>query len=136
MRPSITPYVMITNEVRTLIADLESRHGKRLPELFIEVQEATEFLLYYAHLSRLDRDLYQVVPRAPANTLFTIWPQDSATVHLKIQECADGLVPVFGLHRARIKQLDGDQRHAIAAMWKKELLHQWEDPNWFLTLPG
>ncbi len=56
--PTITPYVMVPELVREMMADLEARHGGRpFGGLFEnEFSATTEFLLYWAFLVATDQD--------------------------------------------------------------------------------
>lgn len=133
MMPSITPYVMNTKLTRDLINDLQDRSGAPLPRALSESGGATEFLLYYAYLIKTgNRDLYSL-GKLPVNTLFTIWPQEEKIIQAKIEECANGQVPLFGLHRNRIPQLSTESRDLIESMWRKSILSPWEDARWFLN---
>lgn len=132
MMPTTTPYLMLTGEVRSLTDRLEGAARVPLKQAMGRTVWGTEFFLYYAHLVAEGKtDLYVDAPSTVA-TLFTSWPQDPATVLDVIDRAARGAVPMFGLHRKRLPQLDDEQRRAIDRLWHQELLKPWEGAAWFL----
>lgn len=130
MMPSVTPYLMYSDEVRAVAEHLVEKFGADLPTAMAQAG-GTEFLMYYAHISSRREQLY--VDRAlPVRTLFTSWPQDPTVVFKLIDEMSEKEVPMFGLHRNRLPQLTEKQVQAITSLWRKYLLARWENPHWFL----
>lgn len=133
MMPTTTPYVMITREVASLVDRIEAKYGRPLAQAIHETGGATEFFLYYAHLvSTHDEIPYSDRP-STSRTLFTSWPQDPAMVLSIIADTIAKDVPTFGLHRRRLPQLTDEQKDAIREMWRRHLLADWEDADWFMT---
>lgn len=131
--PTITPYVMVRSEVLALIDRLEAIYGTSVSEAFEQhLGKTTEFYLYYAHLVSSGRPYPYEQGPTRVTTLFTKWPQDPQLVMRLINAARDPRLPVFGLHRLRIPQLDHLQRIAVAELWRDELLKPAEDPEWFL----
>lgn len=127
---SVTPYLMITKEVRALVNGLEDKFGEPLPE-FLRLTGGTEFMLYYSHLLREGRFESYSPSKMPYRTLFTSWPQDEEIVQKYIGELSEE-IPIFGLHRKRIPQLTSRQRDLVSAKWQERLLKPWENSAWFL----
>lgn len=133
MPTSITPFVMITAETRELVNQLEEKYQTTLPNVFKGREgSATEFLVYYAYLSAMKKLTRYSRGEKPVRTLFTVWPQESATVSRLVRESAEAGSVLFGLHRNRVPQLSDSQVGEISALWRKNLLKPWEDPQWFL----
>ena len=130
MMPSVTPYVMYPKKVRDLRKHLEDRYSMDLPSA-LAASGGTEFLIYYAFIQSEMENLY-ARGQHPVRTLFTSWPQDPDLISQFIADCADRRYPMFGLHRNRIPQLSAEHREQIFAMWRQELLADWEQPSWFI----
>ena len=132
--PTITPYLMITSDVRGLLEDLSDRVGDA-PAAAWEVShgKATEFYLYYAYLVKIYGEEVPYVHSTPVcHTLFTTWPQEHDKALEMIQATSTDDLPMFGVHRARLPQLSRVQTGALHALWGEHLLAKWEDANWFL----
>jgi hypothetical protein len=130
--PTTTPYLLITAEVRALLARIEERHGA-LAEVFADMGSATEFFLYYAHLvDRYGDDMPYVGAEPRVRALFRRWPQDPRQVETVLSEAVAEDVPVLGIHRERLPQLSSDQRRQIEHIWRRHLLRPHEDADWFL----
>lgn len=133
MFPSITPIIMYTDIVKDLIHHLVSRHQRSLPQIFKGREGyATEFLLYYSYLLFTGKISLYANSSTPVNTLFTIQPESEEEIARYIEECAQGIKPMFGLHRRRISKLTVGQIDLVIQLWGKNLLYPWEDPRWFL----
>lgn len=134
MFPSITPIVMYTDIVQDLTRHLESRHRRSLPQVFKGREgNATEFLLYYSYLLLTEKITLYANSSTPVNTLFTIYPESQEEFARLVDECAQGIKPMFGLHRRRVSNLTALQSEMIIQMWRKNLLYPWEDAHWFLS---
>lgn len=133
MMPTVTPYLMLTNEVANTVSRLEQRFGLPLDRAIRKTGGATEFFLYYAHLA----STYDEIPYANrpslTRTLFTQWPQDHGRALEMIADAVEQNVPMFGLHRNRLPQLSRSQMDAIKQMWGRHLLKEWEDADWFFA---
>lgn len=132
--PTTTPYLMVAGLVRGLMSELESRYaGRAFEDLFEEeLSGTTEFFLYCAYLVTTGQEsLYEHSAQMGA-TLFTKWPRENNDVMQLINSARSNKVAMFGLHRRRLPQLNGEQRDAIAQLWKTELLAADENPAWFL----
>lgn len=133
MMPTTTPYLMLTDEVRDAVARVEAKYTALLPDAIRQTGGATEFFLYYAHLvSSFDTIPYANRP-SMTRTLYTSWPQDHEKVLEIIGDATSADVPMFGLHRKRLPQLSEPQRRAIADLWARHLLKEWEDTSWFMA---
>jgi hypothetical protein len=133
MMPTVTPYLMLTDEVTNTVSRLEQRFDLPLDRAFRKTGGATEFFLYYAHLvSTYDEIQYANRPSL-TRTLFTQWPQDHGKVLDMIADAVEKNVPMFGLHRNRLPQLSRSQMDAIKEMWGRHLLKDWEDADWFFA---
>lgn len=134
MWPSVTPYIMYTEYAREVCQFLENKYSLPLPLLFNETGDATEFLMYYAHVAgRHGIDKYANAVQ-PNKTLFTVGPQDPAKVVELITDVRDNYVAMFGLHRNRIPKLDDEQKMLIHDLWHRDLLKPWESADWFMGL--
>lgn len=133
MMPTTTPYLMIVEEVSKMIARLEAKHSEQLPRAIRKTVWGTEFFLYYAHMV----SSHEIIPYAdrpsPTRTLFTAWPQDPGKVMEIINDTTAKDVPMFGLHRKRLPQLNDEQKAAIRELWGRHLLKEWEDADWFMA---
>jgi len=127
---SVTPYLMITDEVRSLVNYLELTFGEPLPK-FLRLTGGTEFMLYYSYLLKAGRFELYSPSKMPYRTLFTSWPQDEAIVEEYIGALGSE-VPIFGLHRKRLPQLSAMQVEMIDTKWHENLLQPWENSGWFL----
>lgn len=134
MWPSVTPYIMYTKYAREVCQFLENKFSLPLPRLFNETGDATEFLMYYAHVAgRHGIDQYANAVQ-PNKTLFTVGPQDPAKVVELITTVRDDNIAMFGLHRNRIPKLDNEQKTLINSLWHRDLLQPWESSDWFMGL--
>lgn len=132
MWPSVTPYVMYTEYAREVCQFLENKYGLPLPLVFNETGDATEFLMYYAHVAgRHGIDTYANAVQ-PNKTLFTVGPRDPEKVVELITAVRDENIAMFGLHRNRVPKLDTEQRTLIDELWHRHLLHPWESSAWFM----
>lgn len=130
MMPSVTPAVMMTDQVLAMSENLKDKYGLPLPAA-MEKSKGTEFLLYFAHLRKTGHIDKYVNVEMPYRTLFTNWPQDPSVVALFIREVGEQR-PIFGLHRNRLRQLTSEQKTLISGLWSEHLLNEWEEPSWFL----
>lgn len=132
MLPSITPYVLYTDQVVELNNYLTNRYQS---DLLTAVGETggTEFLLYYAQLLKSGAISRYDLGGVPARTLFTSWPQDAETVVNIIHSFFSESVCIFGLHRNRLPQLTDEQIELIDNLWHQHLLNADEDTDWFLS---
>lgn len=130
--PSITPYMIHRDSACSLLEYLEEKYRLPWPQAMLKTGRATEFLLYFANLVRLDRLSLYVDRPLPVRTLFTSWPQDPIMAESFIQDTIDNKVPLLGLHRARIPQLSTSQRQLLHTAWRINLLSAWENCDWFL----
>lgn len=130
MLPSITPYLMYTDEVRATVKLLKSKYDPQITHA-LRASHGTEFLLYYAYIQPRLKSLYANVDQ-PVRTLFTVLPKEQKVALEYIKEVDMKSIPMFGLHRNRLKQLTVSQVHAIKHLWNKHLLSPWEDEDWFI----
>lgn len=132
MIPSITPYILYTDQVVELNNYLTNRYQT---DLLTAVGETagTEFLLYYAQLLKSGAISRYDFGGVPARTLFTSWPQDAETVTNIIQSFSTEKICVFGLHRNRLPQLTDEQIQLIDDLWHQHLLNASEETDWFLN---
>src|SRR5699024_358905 len=115
MMPSITPYLMYTEEVKATLEHLLEKYDPQLT-LAMKASGCTEFIMYYAHIQPRLGDLYTDAER-PVRTLFTILPKEQEVALAYINEVKEKSIPVFGLHRNRFSQLTVAQTRAIRALW-------------------
>jgi hypothetical protein len=113
-----TPFIVITDAARTLVANMERNEGVRLTEA-MERRGVSEFFLYGAALQAagLLDELYDwSLPLCP-----TIWPDygpDDGLVFAAIERARSGEYgPFFGAHRRAIPRLTEPGRLAIAEFW-------------------
>ena len=133
MMPTTTPYLMRAKDAKGTIGRLEAKYEMPFDKAIRETHGATEFFLYYAYLLSSYEDVPYAFGPSPTRTLFTSWPEKHAVVLELIQEACDANVPMFGLHRNRLPQLSSIQRDAIKDLWRRHLLREWEDADWFLS---
>lgn len=115
--PTVTPYLLVTEVVRRMLEELESR-GKTVHATIAENEQRTEFLLYAGYIARdgsVDR-VYGRRPRASA-TLYTRWPQDDATIERVITSAGTGATYAMGVHARRYPQLKESHIFLIARKW-------------------
>ena len=133
MMPTTTPYLMLTHEAERTMLRVEEKYGQPFESAIRKTQGATEFFLYYAHLA----STYDVMPYSDGptmtRTLYTTWPQDHAKCSEIIQSATHDDVPMFGLHRKRLPQLTAEHCSLIKMLWRRHLLKEWEDAEWFLA---
>ncbi len=121
--PTITPYVMMPEIVRNLLADILLKTGESLDQSFDKdrlLRESTEFYLYNAFMARhgLVESHYTNAPQTFLS-LFTVWPQDRKVVANYLERAAnDPTCLMFGLHRLRLPQLNNDERAKFAELWR------------------
>lgn len=132
MMPSITPYLMYTEEVKATLEHLLEKYDPQLT-LAMKASGGTEFIMYYAHIQPRLGDLYTDAEQ-PVRTLFTILPKEQEVALAYINEVKEKSIPMFGLHRNRFSQLTVAQTRAIRALWRKHLLGPWEDGGWFFAV--
>lgn len=137
--PTITPYLMVTEEVRALIREIRERTGTNFVRAFRRhYPQVGEFFLYYAFLLHRYGTVDHLYHDAPRNciTLFTVWPQDPDVVRAELAELSAPEIQFFGLHRNRLRQLDAEQREAIAAVWSGAGLLAARPASYYLTPLG
>ena len=129
MMPSVTPFVFITEQVRALTDHLETKYEGLIPQAMTRAR-GTEFIMYYAFITTQGLLGEYEHREMPNRTLYTQWPQDPEIVKRYINDVGDTRA-MFGLHRNRLPQLDDEQKSLITDLWRKNLLDEWEDPDWF-----
>lgn len=130
---SVTPMVMDKRAVEGLSEHICKKWSRPLPAA-LEKSMSTEFVLYYVQLLKSGLIEEYSLQEMPKRTLFTSWPQDSDVVLKFISESGPER-PVFGLHRKRLPQLIAEMKDRIKLTWRRELLYDWENADWFLTIP-
>lgn len=132
MMPSVTPYVMNVGAVSGLVQELQTRFDCRLLEA-LRKSQGTEFLLYYAYLVKNDLlDLYSDTD-VPNVTFFTVHPSTDEAFARLISIIENQRIVTVGLHRNRISKMTELQRNDIRKVWARELLFEWENPDWFMA---
>ncbi|QYH19419.1 hypothetical protein JKI95_10015 [Corynebacterium aquatimens] len=136
MWPSVTPYIMYTEYAQEVCQFLENKYSLPLPEVFEETGDATEFLMYYAHVAGRHgvENYYNAVQ--PNRTLFTVGPREPEKVVELINKVREDEVAMFGLHRNRVPNLLPDQIELIKDLWSRHLLRPWESAEWFMGAEG
>lgn len=131
LRP-VTPQFLYLDVVENLNSILRMKFGD---DLAVAIQESngTEFLLYFAMLSKLELLGRYAFDGIPGVTLFTTWPEDEKLLTRLVLEAKLGNTPIFGLHKNRIEKLSLAQRTDIEQLWTSKILLPWEDPKWFLA---
>lgn len=134
MPPTVTPYVMIRKEALSAVQRIEAHAGKVFTEAFAKMgDKATEFFLYYSHFISGAGAFPYADAEPLGTTLYTVFPKEPEKVHKLIEEADQKGHAVFGLHRKRMPQLTEEQHQDITALWRKHLLLDWEDADWFMT---
>lgn len=114
---TITPFVLDTDVVTAMIADVEQRSGRRFPEEFVE-RGLTEFFLYsawrVAQGDPIDRFVAPDSTRCPV-----VWPRHATLegVDAAVRQAADDHSPLFSVHRRALATLDGSAARRLATMW-------------------
>lgn len=134
MMPSITPYMINVGAVSGLVQELEARFNTRLLEA-LKQSQGTEFLLYYAYLVKHGLMGYYADAEVPNVTFFTVHPSTDEAFARLISIIENQRIVTLGLHRNRISKMTEPQRRDIQKVWGKELLFEWENPDWFMTVP-
>lgn len=132
--PIITPYMMITEEVRNLVKFVENKHNKAFVECFVEdCKNCTEFFLYFSWLLKNGSFTHYCNAQSESVTLFTKYPESHELCKKLIANATTGNIKVFGLHRKRISQLDGEEIKLLGELWGKSNLTNIFSKEYFLT---
>lgn len=112
--PTSTPFVMHTDVVAALIADIEASAGRPFTEEFVAA-DLTEFPLYSGWLLRRDGD-FEATYVDDAIQSPTIWGGGAsrAGVEKAIAEAKERNAPAFGVHRRALNRLDADTAAPLA----------------------
>lgn len=112
--PTSTPFVMRTDVVAALIADVEASSGRPFTEEFVAA-DLTEFPLYSGWLLRRDGD-FDATYVDDAIQSPTIWGggANRAGVERAIAEAKERDAPAFGVHRRALNRLDADTAAPLA----------------------
>ncbi|WP_213999999.1 DUF6492 family protein [Arsukibacterium sp.] len=116
--PTVTPYLLITEQVTQMLAAITASKHRNLYEVIASNSRHTEFLLYAGWLlaiGELDR-FYAARPR-PSATLFARWPEKHDDVVLVLKRSEHPKVYSLGVHANRYKQLSGEQSLLLAQVW-------------------
>jgi len=116
--PTVTPSLLVTGIVRSMLDEIEGRAGKDLYQTIIENDKRTEFLLYSAYLDKsfgIDA-IYDMGAKNYA-TLFARGPQEPDDVLQVLSTLDRPEVFAFGLHLRRFSQLTQDQIAWISDFW-------------------
>lgn len=115
--PTATPFVLRTDHVRAMIADLEQDCGRSFAEAF-ESRGLLEFFAYSAWVlirgPGLDSTFDDTAIQSP-----TVWPKaaDRAGVEAAIDQATRLNAVVFAVHRRVIARADRDALEAVARWW-------------------
>ena len=114
---TVTPFVLDTGTVRSVVRGVESRSGRDFADEFV-AQELTEFFLYAGWIVARGDSLDEVYdlgqPSSP-----TVWPRsaDEAGVAAAVRAAQERRAPVFAVHRRALAALDAPSAAALAAFW-------------------
>lgn len=131
---SVTPFIFKTDIAMQLCDYLVEKYDSDLP-VALERTGGTEFILYHVFLKQNGLLNEYSLGAMPFRTLFTRWPQDPRIVKAFLSELSAD-VPVFGLHRKRLPQLNAEQKDLIGEVWHRDLLYPWENSMYFLDAPN
>ena len=117
--PTVTPFVLPTRLVRTLIETVTSWEKKAFPTAFMGLG-GTEFLLFGAFLASLPGGI-DTIYEFQGSQCPAIWPKTARAGFSHVAEAvarvARERLPFFTLHREAIPNLDGRSRDAVGKMW-------------------
>lgn len=114
---TVTPFVLRTDDVRAMTADVERAAGRPFAQEFV-AQDLTEFFLLAGWLVRRDGGIeasYDLTDLPNA----MVWPRaaDPAGVEAAIAVAREHDLPVFGVHREAVGRLDDASIGLLAAFW-------------------
>lgn len=133
--PTITPYCMCSKYVKEMVALIEAREQSSLRQWFINKRSSeTEFLLYYAFLLKKFGSIHDIMNTSgfeqPA--YFRKAPS-TKNLRNKMLYFAETGAYMFGLHYARIPEIEIDEKSRISSLWDKIGLLSSELGNRFLN---
>ncbi len=129
-----TTFVMYTDIVRRLIAEVVAQEGRRFESAFIK-RRLTEFFAYGCFILKNCPDLVELYDFHQIGTP-CIWEHTATQGKVKevIAKTSAGQRPFFSVHRAAIEKLDTESRNAIATFWtERSLFATAEQANLFIT---
>ena len=114
---TVPPFVLNTQTVRSMIADVQTRAGRPFAQEFVD-HELTEFFLYSAWVISQGRALEEVFDLVDARCPL-IWPGSARLggAHAAIEQARQSSSPLFGVHRKALDRLDADGRQVLAEFW-------------------
>lgn len=116
---TVTPFVLVTQDVREMTADVERRAGRPFAQEFV-AQDLTEFFLLAGWLTRRDGGLdlsYDLTDLPNA----MVWPRAAGPegVRAAIATLRAHDLPVFGVHRDAVGRLDDEAVRLVADFWSE-----------------
>ncbi|RHA43143.1 hypothetical protein D1825_06310 [Cellulomonas rhizosphaerae] len=116
---TVTPYVLYTEDVVTLMAEVERREQATFSRAFVQ-RGFTEFFLYAAWIMVVYRDrsvrYAEDQPGCP-----TVWPSRATLPHVEeaVDGAASGDFPVLSVHRTALMRLDEPSVRLLCEFWAR-----------------
>ncbi|QIM61883.1 hypothetical protein A1D29_00310 [Pasteurellaceae bacterium Orientalotternb1] len=133
--PTITPYVMDTKSVRSLVSILETSYNGNIAKIFEKYHgKVTEFFLYFAYLKKTNQvDRLYENSKSICTTFFAQSPSEYSLIDKNMKDIAGNEnIHLIGLHKSRLPQLSQEHLYLLQNVLSKSLLYPWEDLKWFL----
>ena len=119
--PTVTPYLINSSCCRGLIEYIENKYQNNFVDIFSKnLNNCTEFYLYYNWIKKCNKinELYEFKPKKYV-TLFSRFPQDHNVCKDLLMKTIVSDIKIFGLHGARIEQLDNIEKMMILDIYDR-----------------
>lgn len=118
--PTVTPYMMKTQIVRSMLGDFRKMFNKNAAQVISENNKRTEFFMYYAYMLKISggwKQFYQASRRKYV-TLFTRYPEGQDLTTSVIARVSNSDVYCFAIHKKRFDTLSKADENQIIEMWE------------------